>query len=353
MKVSELLRTAFVLILFAVATDCAQRSIEREEAVLSTPMSCYLQGKHCLSQLDLQEARRQFQRACSMDTNYAPAYEGLGLVEFEKGNLHEAGRYFQQGRQKDDAYAPLCTGMGRILSAQGKDNQAVSQYRRALELDPDDADAFYYLGKTYVNLGKYSQAEECFKKAVDREPGHVQASEDWALLVRLRTSPQDLPPEYVAIVKKPVATRADFAALLAHQISLSDFCAADEQELSIPDIATSWARREIQQVVSCGLMSVWSNGEFSPSQKITRLQIALTVGEVFIKATGDLKLISQFVDMSSPYSDVSEKHEAFGSIMLATIRGIMKARADGSFGPDEAVTGYAAMNIVRQLKNQL
>jgi tetratricopeptide (TPR) repeat protein len=353
MKKRKFLQKALLLAFLAVSINCATGSRQREEPTLDTPEAHYLQGRQLLSRGDVQEAARQFLLARSLNPLYVPAYEGMGLVELERGDLKKAGQYFEEGRHKDDTYAPLYIGLGRVLSGQGDDQGAIGYFHSAIELDPHNADAFYYMGKTYVNLGQYSQAEESFKKALDRNPSHNQASEDWAHLVRLRKPPGEPPQEYVIIVKKPMITRADFAALLAHQLPLEDLCGSEPQGVPISDIEGVWARWEIQQVVACGLMRVSSEGDFMPSEKMTRLHCALAIEKVLLRATADPGLTQQFAAQSSPYSDVPQDHWAFGAIMLATARGIMEAKANGSFHPDEIVTGYRAMKIVRALKDQL
>lgn len=353
MKKRKFLQKALTFAFLAVSINCATGSRQREGQALDTPESHYLQGKQLLSRGDIQEAARQFLLARSLDPLYVPAYEGMGLVELERGDLKKAGRYFEEGRQQDDTYAPLHIGLGRVLSGQGDDQGAIGYFQHAIELDPHNADAFYYMGKTYVNLGQYSQAEESFKKALDRNPSHNQASEDWARLVRLRKPAGEPPQEYVTMVKKPMITRADFAALLAYQLPLQDLCGLEPQAVSISDVEGIWARSEIQQVVACGLMRVSSEGEFRPRQKMTRLQCAVTIEEILLRATGDPKLTQQFAAQRSPYSDVPQDHWAFGAIMLATTRGIMEASANGLFHPDDDVTGYMAMKMVRALKDQL
>jgi hypothetical protein len=313
----------------------------------------YLQGRQYLEQGDFQAATSRFQSALSLNPDYAPAYEGLGLVHLEQGDFLEAQRYLEEARQRDHTFAPLYIGLGRVLSAQGDHQGAVSHFQRALELAPSNADAFFYLGKTYVDLGQYSRAEECFKKALDNNPSHVQASEEWAQLVRERTPPGDVPAEYVAIAKKPFVTRADFAALLVHQLPLREFCGSDEETSSVSDSHTSWAREAIDQVVTCGLMTVNTDGEFKPGEQITRLECALVVAEVLLKSTANQRLLDPFVDLASPYQDVPADHQAYGSIMLTTTRGIIKVKGEKSFGPDQVLNGYEAMRIVRALKDQL
>jgi Tfp pilus assembly protein PilF len=342
-----------VFLLLFLTVDCAKRSMPEGETPLITPETHHALGKQHLVQRNFQEAAQQFQRALALDPGYVPAYEGLGLVHLEQGDLQEAHRNFQKGLEKNPHYAPIYIGLGRICSARADDQEAVIKFRQALELDPGNADAFYHLGKSYTNLGQYSQAEESFKKALDNEPSHTPASEAWAMLARMRTPPGELPPEYAAIAKKPIVTRSDFAALLAHYLPLAELCGSEKQDVTILDIESSWARAEIHQVVSCGLMATFPDEQFKPRQRITRLQCAQVVSEVLQRIPGGLQLEGQLAAQQSPYSDVPTDAEAFQTVFWATQSGSMNARSDGSFGPDEGINGYRATKIVRALRDRL
>jgi len=344
---------ALALLLLVLPVECAKRPMQERQAISDVTRDHYLLGKQHLEAGNWPAAADQFQLVLSLNPEYVPAYEGLGLVHLEQGDFLKAEQCFEEARQRDDTYAPLYIGLGRLLLAQRDYLRALDPFQHALALEPGNADAFFYLGKTYVNLGRYSQAEECFKKALDNNPAHAQASEAWALLVLQRTPPGDPPAEYVGIAKKPLITRADLAALLVYQLPLRDFCGSGEGKSSVSDSQTSWASEAIKEVVACGLMPVQANGEFGPWQTVTRRECALVVTEVLLKSTADPRLIDPFVHMTSPFPDVTEDHEAFGSIMLATSLGIMAAKGDGSFHPDDVLNGHEAMKIIRTLREQL
>jgi hypothetical protein len=347
------LHGALALLLLVLLAECAKRPMQEERAVSGILRDHYLLGRQRLEEGNWQAAADQFQLALSLNPEYVPAYEGLGLIHLEQGDFLKAQQYFEEARQRDDTYAPLYIGLGRVLFAQGDYQRALDPFQRALALEPGNADAFFYLGKTYANLGRYSQAEECFKKALDNDPAHEQASEAWAMLVRQRTPPGELPAEYVTIAKKPLITRADFAALLVYQLPLRDFCASGEGKSSVSDMQASWASEAIKQVVACGLMPVTADGEFEPRQSMTRRECALVVTEVLLKSTAEPRLTEPLVKVTSPFPDVPADHESFGAIMLATSQGIMEAKGDGFFHPDDVLNGHEAMKIMRALREQL
>jgi len=349
----KLLLPIMVLFLILVSGSCSRYGQAPQKQQIDTCESCYLRGLEYLEQGELEIAFEKFEMARSLDPNYVPAYEGMGRTALAEGDILQARRYFDSGLQLDAEFAPLYVGVGRALAGQQRGEEAVEQFQRALELEPQYADAYYYLAKTYVDLGLYSQAEESFKKTIDRNPSHTGASEDWAALARQRTPPGEPPQEYIIIVKKPLISRADWAALLARQLPLSELCEAPEESLPVSDVAGSWAHREIQQVVSCQLMHLNDAGEFRPDKKITRRDCAEVAARVLSLASGGQDHIDQFEDLESPFPDVSKLHPGFGAIMLASTRGIMSARSGAEFAPDETLTGYRAIKIVGALKEAL
>jgi tetratricopeptide (TPR) repeat protein len=342
-----------ILLLPVMLSSCALWHDAPREQQKRTPQGCYLLGLEYLEQGELQKAVDQFEMARSLDPDYAPAYEGMGRAALAEGDIQQAKQYFELGLQQDNTFAPLYVGKGRVLAAQERAEGAVDQFQQALKLEPQYADAYYYLAKAYIDLGLYSQAEESFKKTLDRDPSHVGASEDWEALARQRTPPDEPPQEYIHIVKKPLISRADWAALLAHQLPLQELCNQRDDSLSAYDISASWAAGEIQQVISCGLMPLNDAGEFQPEQKITRRGCAEVAARVLSLASGEVHLLGQFDGLESPYPDVGADHPGFGAIMLVTSREIMSAQADGGFAPDETVTGHRAIKIVAALKKAI
>jgi len=60
-----------------------------QQSVLDTPEAHYRAGMTRLEQGNLREARAEFEYALGLDDDYAPGYEGLGLVLLEEGNGRE------------------------------------------------------------------------------------------------------------------------------------------------------------------------------------------------------------------------------------------------------------------------
>jgi serine/threonine protein kinase/Flp pilus assembly protein TadD len=123
-----------------------------EEKTNPEAYNAYLLGKHFSSlrgEANLAKAVGYYQQALSMDSSYAPAWEGLSQTH---------------SRQADDGYAPLADGY----------RKARREVEKAIELDPNLADARSQMGwvRQYYDWD-WKGADEAYRKGLDLEPGNA------------------------------------------------------------------------------------------------------------------------------------------------------------------------------------
>lgn len=123
-----------------------------EQKTTPEAYNAYLLGEH-FSNLRgkeyLQKAISYYEQALSIDSGYAPAWEGLSQTH---------------SRQADNGYLPLDEGY----------NEARMEVEKALELDPNLAVAYAQMGwiKQYYEWD-WKGADESYQKALDLEPGNA------------------------------------------------------------------------------------------------------------------------------------------------------------------------------------
>jgi len=104
-------------------------------------------------------------------------------------------------------------------------------------------------------------------------------------------------------------------------------------------------------MLNLGVMEAHKNGRFLPDEPVHRSDFAWLVQNILLKVQRREDLATQFVDSSSPVSDVSKGAYYFNSVMLATTRGILKADFDsGNFHPNATVSGAEALLALRKLR---
>jgi Tfp pilus assembly protein PilF len=101
-----------------------------------------------------------FTTMLTMDPQYVPAYNGLGLIY---GALHKYAQgcsLFRRGLALAPDNAVLHYNYGRILAAQGRFDCARSEYQKALHCRPDWHKPANNLGMLLCKQGRYANALE-------------------------------------------------------------------------------------------------------------------------------------------------------------------------------------------------
>lgn len=178
------------------------QSIEKKEPALPriwTDMGVLYEG---MGSHDV--AKSCFQKAISLDKDYARPYEGLGSVLWKEGNLEKAGQCFEiatrispRNSKRQFMKAKLLLERGDLVAAQaavyraleGKDSlggrnaeaaefflsnghpdMAEKEYTLALEKSPQNLKYYNRLGIAFRRQKKWKEALEVYKKALKFSP---------------------------------------------------------------------------------------------------------------------------------------------------------------------------------------
>ena len=110
-----------------------------------------------------------FQKVIEIDPKFAPAYNGLGLVQqsFEEGDINEAIRYFRMAVEIEPEYAESWNNLGRAYYAKGLFVDAEKALLKSLEIKPDQVDVQLALAWDYLlGQSRPDEAIEFFNKAL-------------------------------------------------------------------------------------------------------------------------------------------------------------------------------------------
>jgi serine/threonine-protein kinase len=157
------------------------QSLDAHGTQVPAAYNSYLQGRGYLQNYDkpenLNSAVAAFQKAVTLDPNYALAYAGLGQAHWEKYQAGHDPKLVDSARQacqhalalnEQLAAAHVC--MGRLESGTGEYEKAVKEFERALAIEPTNDDAYRSLADTYESLGQPAKAEETCRRAIDLRP---------------------------------------------------------------------------------------------------------------------------------------------------------------------------------------
>jgi tetratricopeptide (TPR) repeat protein len=364
---------------------CGGPKERQAESVLDTPEYHYNQGKKYLEQNNLTNALREFNEAKSLKADFAPAYEGIALVQIGQKNFEEAQNNIKKSLSEDGDWVPAVVAQGRLLAAKGQYEDAIDEFDDAID-DIDGSksafdkkavrmDALYYKGQAQKEWGKYIPAQTTFQQILEIDNTNVKASAAIKELAEYQMAVAGQSPELQKIAKQKEITRADVAVLFVTELPLEKIFRKSPRQQSIsfkaPDggvmgkkeekatgpeaIATDvpqthWAWSFIDQALGYGIIENYPDGSFKPEEKVNRAEFARLIEHFLVKAWDDKGLATQYFGSTSPFADVLNTSPIFNAVMVVSTRGIMPGMEDGTFQPLNVVSGPEALNVIRNLK---
>lgn len=139
---------------------------------------------HQMLELDL--ARKNYERAIKMDRKYSEAVNNLGTVYYAKRNYRKAVSQYNKALKLNPNSASIYSNLGTAQFARKKYKQALAAYETALALDSEvfehrgangvllqersvqeRAKFHFYLAKTYAKAGAVERALSYIRKALE------------------------------------------------------------------------------------------------------------------------------------------------------------------------------------------
>lgn len=162
-----------------------KRVLKRQQTAAET-YDCYLRGRqglHRMRQPDLDNSREIFERAITLDPQYAPAWAGLAtthavLHEWWGGrdeDLEHADRASRVALGLDPNLADAHVARGLVMSQMRRYDQAESHFEAAVHINPKLFDAYYYYARTSFARGHTEKSANLFRKAAEVRPDDFQS----------------------------------------------------------------------------------------------------------------------------------------------------------------------------------
>jgi tetratricopeptide (TPR) repeat protein len=156
----------------------------------------------------LEEARKAYQQALSLNPRFAPAANNLAAVYYGQHEFRVAEHWYKKALKHTSESAVIYCNLGTAYFAQDKMKKGIKMYQKAFSID---ADVFspnraamvegggsreqrvainYYIAQTFASAGKQEQALLYLRKAMDegfRDRKRLIEDKDFAVL---RTTPE-------------------------------------------------------------------------------------------------------------------------------------------------------------------
>jgi eukaryotic-like serine/threonine-protein kinase len=162
-----------------------RRNFDARKDTQPAAYEAYILGRGYLQEYEKPEnidnAIAEFNQALKVDSNYAPAYAGLGeayWIGFQqpmnrgKEWLTNASRNCAKALALDPQFAEGYTCLGNVLIGTGRYEEAVKHYQHALQLDPNSDYALGQLADAYQTLGNSAAAESAYQNAIALRPSY-------------------------------------------------------------------------------------------------------------------------------------------------------------------------------------
>jgi pentatricopeptide repeat protein len=139
---------------------------------------------HQMMQLD--NAKKHYERAVKMNPKYSEAINNLGTVYYAKKNPKKAGGYYEKALKIAPESASIWSNLGTAYFARKKYKEAFASYEKALSLDPEvfehrntygvllqersveeRAKFHFYLARAYAKAGNTERALQYLRKALE------------------------------------------------------------------------------------------------------------------------------------------------------------------------------------------
>ncbi len=367
-------------LVIGLTVGCGPKVV-KEESVLDTADHHYSQGMREYERGQYATAVEEFQRALSLNPDYAEGYAGLALVWAAKGSFDKAHEYVAKALDKNGKSLEGRVAKGRILvmERKGQDwlEKAIKEYDQAAKINPYSPKPLYFKGEAYKAGYQFAEAAAAYSRVIALKGEYAaEADQAWATVQKVqRAAPGTKLGARIVMIDE--IDRADVAVLFVEELKLlelidkktgrtfdtgfkapGDPSSPQTSEIlqtgAVLDVATHWAKNWIIDIVQAHGMEVFPDHTFRPDEKITRADYAMLLQNILILANGDENLATKYIGSVSRFPDVNASHYAYNAVCLMVDRGIMQAdKLSGAFHLNDPVSGADALLIIRDLQNAL
>jgi tetratricopeptide (TPR) repeat protein len=261
----------------------------------------------------------------------------------------EAAEAYREALRIAPAAVGLYVEAAEVELMSGEPEDAAAHAAKALELEPESVSLYRLRGDALRAAGELELAIEAYEKARELRP------EDSSLVALVEEMQrmlerESLPTEYLEISRVERITREQLAALLFIRLRSIIENAGASAPIIATDIADSWAREFIRQVVAAGILDVFPNHTFQPQAFVKRGELA-----VALKAAIDLAPVRQNDELlpEPVIRDVSPENLNYRSVALVVSLGLLRTVEGGRFEPLRFVSGREAVDAVEALATRI
>ena len=147
---------------------------EREEAkgqpIASEAIQHFNLAVSLSTQRETLRAIQAYQKAIELNPAYVEAYNNLGIIYQEAGDLDRAFQVYQKATEINPQYEKAYNNLGIILHLKGRLEEATAAFQKALILNPNNVESLINLGVLFRKQGQSDKGIEFYQKALAINP---------------------------------------------------------------------------------------------------------------------------------------------------------------------------------------
>jgi tetratricopeptide (TPR) repeat protein len=140
---------------------------------------------------DILMARKQYREAVEVYGEVKPVtatlVNKLGIAYHQMLELDTAKKHYERAIKLDPKYSEAVNNLGTIYYAKKSYRRAISQYNKALKLSPNSASIYSNLGTAHFARKKYKQAAEAYEKALSLDSEVFERRSSHGVLLQERS----------------------------------------------------------------------------------------------------------------------------------------------------------------------
>ena len=156
----------------AAANGSAGKVSRQQLSVPKGALRKYGDAQKHLAKRDAAGATRDLEQAVEAAPQFAAAWNGLGVIAYQTGDLSRAEEKFRKALEADPQAFEPAVNLGGVLLAEGRIDEALPFNRKAADERPKDSLANAQLGMSYYKLGDFDRAEPALAAARRADPSN-------------------------------------------------------------------------------------------------------------------------------------------------------------------------------------
>lgn len=137
-----------------------------------------LLGSACLELEEYDAARKSYQAALAIKSDFAKAHNSLGIVYLSLNQLEGAAESFRNAVKLDPQFVEACFNLGIVYENLQRWGDAAACYKKAMTQNPNHYKASSSLARVLWESGEYDQVAEHYERALAVKEDYLPAHRD-------------------------------------------------------------------------------------------------------------------------------------------------------------------------------